>query len=197
MNSFMDIKGNADLQCGANVSFTYDRFCEVKSAIYINNGFLQVPPGVYFSGDFTLIAWINLKSYQTSSRIIDFGNGETADNVIFALANNNSNLVIDINSPDSNIIIVASSITLELNKWYHVATVLNGTNGYIYVNGKLATSSTLDVPRNVQRANNYIGKSNWYQDPKANAVYDELKLYQTALSEIFIMSDYTISSNNG
>ena len=45
-----------------------------------------MPPGVYFTGDFTVIAWVNVKSFQLYSRIIDFGNNNpNKDNIIFGL----------------------------------------------------------------------------------------------------------------
>jgi hypothetical protein len=80
MNNLTDVIGGAYLFGGSNYSFVPDRFCSLNSAIYLNKGYLQVPAGVYFSGDFTLTAWIYLKSYQSYSRIFDFGNGEGKDN---------------------------------------------------------------------------------------------------------------------
>ncbi len=43
---------------------------------------------------------------------------------------------------------------------------------------------------------NYIGKSNW-DAPSADAIYDEFKIYQGALSSDEIMNEYQNSSNNG
>jgi hypothetical protein len=81
MSNLSDVVGGANLYGGSNYSFTFDRFCSANSAIYFNKGYLQVPEGVYFSGDFTVTAWIYLKSYQSYSRIFDFGNGRISDNV--------------------------------------------------------------------------------------------------------------------
>jgi len=64
MSNLSDIVGKADLYNGLNYYFVSDRFCTPNSAIYFKNGFLQVPAGVYFSGDFSVTAWIYLKSYK-------------------------------------------------------------------------------------------------------------------------------------
>ncbi len=46
------------------------------------------------------------------------------------------------------------------------------------------------------RTTNYIGKSNWATNPNADAIYDEFKIYQGALSSSDIMNEYQISSSN-
>ena len=71
---------------GSSYSFTYDRFCNAYSAIYFNIGYLQVPSGAYFKGDFTVTAWIKLISFNQFSQIIDFGNGNFLNNVMFGLS---------------------------------------------------------------------------------------------------------------
>ncbi len=47
---------------------------------------------MYFSGDFTVTAWINLKTYQSWARIFDFGNGQI-DNVFLGMYGTSSQLV--------------------------------------------------------------------------------------------------------
>ena len=86
--------------------------------------------------------------------------------------------------------------SIQLNQWYHVAFVLRNTNGYIYVNGIQVGTGSLFEPSNVTRMSNYIGKSNW-GDPNANAIYDDLKIYNGAMSAAEILNDYTTSSSNG
>jgi hypothetical protein len=192
MNNFTDVVGKADLYCGSNIAYTYDRFCNPNSAIYFSKGYLQIPPGVYFSGDFTVTAWINLRSYQSRSRIIDFGNGPSVDSIVFYFKNHK--LMAYIRSRW-----IESSASIELNQWYHVAFVLSGTNGIIYVNGSLAANDVLYVPNDVKRSSNYIGKSNWNNnDRNADAVYDDLKIYNEALSAESILNEFTITSySNG
>jgi len=88
------------------------------------------------------------------------------------------------------------SSKINLNEWYFISFVLNGTIGYIYVNGDQVATNTLNVPNNITRTSNYIGKSN-YDDPNADAIYDELKIYQGALSSADILNEYKKNSKNG
>jgi len=147
-----DVIGGNNLYGGTSYSFVADRFNNSNSAIFFNNGYLQVPSGVYFYGDFTFITWIYLQSYASCSSI-------------------------------------SKSVSFQLNTWYHVALVLSGTTGYLYVNGILIDSERFGAPSNVVRTNNYIGKSNSVYS-NALAVYDDIKIYQGALSSSCIMNDY-------
>ena len=195
MSNLTDIVGGRDLFEGASYSFVSDRFCSLNSAIYFNKGYLQVPAGVYFSGDFTVTAWIYLKSYQYYSRLFDFGNGEGSDNVILAMYATTSQIrgLTFIGSSRSYI---QTSIIINLNEWYFISFVLSGTTGYIYVNGNQVVNGSLFAPNNITRTSNYIGKSNWASDSNADAIYDEIKIFKGALSSNDIMNEYTTSSNN-
>jgi hypothetical protein len=195
MSSLSDVAGGANLFGGANFSFVPDRRCSPNSAIYFNQGYLQVPEGVYFSGDFTFTAWIYLKSYQSNSRIFEFGNGQPNDNVALSMNGATPQLFVFTFIGTSISLFVASAI-INLNEWYFVAFVLNGTTGYIYVNSDQVTTGTLYVPINIIRKNNYIGKSNW-NEPNADAIYDELKIYQEAFSSADILNEYKKNSKNG
>jgi hypothetical protein len=194
MSNLTDIVGGRDLFRGASYSFTYDRICSPNSAIYFNKGYLQVPSGVYFSSDFTVTAWIYLKSYQSYSRIFDFGDGQR-DNVLLAMIKTTPQIRGYIFCGSLQTLIETSSV-IKLNEWYFVSFVLSGTTGFIYVNGNQVGSGTLNVPNNITRTSNYIGKSNWL-DQNADAIYDEFKIYEGALSSSDILNEYQISSNNG
>jgi hypothetical protein len=197
MNSLTDAVGGANLFGGLSYSFVPDRFCSLNSAIYFNRGYLQVPTGVYFSGDFTLTALIYLKSFQSYSRIIDFGNGQENENVLLGLAGRTSQIIGFSYNSSSKTYIEASSI-IKLNQWYFISFVLSGTTGYIYVNGsQVATKLLLIVPNNITRTSNYIGKSNFENISNADAIYDEIKIYNRALTSIEISSQYSVSLNYG
>jgi len=164
MSNLTDIVSGANLYNGKNYSFKADRFG-------------------------------NIQSYQAWSRIIDFGNGKPSDNVVLYFYDTSPYIAESIcSSTICDGINTASSIKFQLNKWYHVAFVLNETIGSIYVNGILAINCTNFAPNNVQRTNNYIGKSNWGY-PNANAIYDEIKIYQGAMSQANVVNDYSYSSS--
>ena len=193
MNNLSDVIGGANLYGGSSYSFVPDRFCSPNSSIYFNIGYLQVPASIYFSGDFTVTAWIYLKSFKMWQRILDFGNGEYNENVLLAMIRTTSKIHASVYEFSSCKGLDISEI-IELNKWYFISLVLNGKKGYIYVDGNLFASGPLLRPNDVLRKNNYIGKSNWPSDSNADAIYDEIKIYKGALSPNSIISSYYSST---
>jgi hypothetical protein len=179
MSNLSDVIGGANLFGGSSYSFVPDRFGSPNSAIYFNKGHLQVPSGVYFSGDFTVTAWIYLKSYQYWSRIFDFGNGAPSENVYLSIIDTDSRLQGYIRQDSSESRLNTLPI-INLNEWYFISFVLSGTTGLIYVNCNQVATGILHAPNNIIRTSNYIGKSNWAINvfPNADAIYDEFKIYQ-------------------
>ena len=196
MSNLSDVVGGADLFGGSSYSFVSDRFCTKNSAIYFNKSYLQAPNGIYFSGDFTVTAWIYLKTYQSFSKFFDFGNGQESNNVFLAMIET-SPKICGFTLIDSLQSLIETSAIIKLNKWYFISYVLSNKIGYIYVNGNQMTNGTLLVPKNIMRTSNYIGKSNWASNSNADAIYDEFKIYQGALSSKEIMNEFQISLDNG
>jgi hypothetical protein len=196
MSNQSDVVGGANLFGGSSYSFVPDRFCSANSAIYFNKGYLQVPEGVYFSGDFTFTAWVYLKSYQPWSRIFDFGNGSPNDNVGLGMVETTSQ-IFGFAFIGSSFSSIQTSSIINLNEWYFISFVLSGTSGYIYLNGNQVVAGNMYVPNNIVRTNNFIGKNNWAAGLNTDAIYDEFKIYEGALSPDDLMNEYQISSNIG
>ncbi len=191
MSNLSDVVGRANLFGGYKYSFVPDRFCSPNSSIYFNIGYLQVPAGIYFSGDFTVTAWINLKSYQYNARILDFSNGGTnSDTIILYMSGSSSIMLSSAVYQGTNGTIVrwfTSTIVIKLNQWYFVAFVLQNTTSYMYVNGSLAATASLLIPNNITRTLNYFGRPS----PSApDAIFDEIKIYQGALSANDILTEF-------
>jgi hypothetical protein len=188
-----DLVGSADLQAASsNASLASDRFGQVNRAIYCNSGYYQIPAGVYFSGDFTIIAWAQIIQVNKDSRLIDCGNGRFLDNIIVVLTNANTtktsakNYYYISNSPAA-----LGNLSLALNQWYHVTNVLYNKTLSLYINGNLVGATSVpSQPRNVIRKSCFIGHSNWYPvDKDANAYFDDIKIYNRALSLSEIQAD--------
>src|SRR5665647_3266585 len=145
--------------------------------------YVSVPAGVYFSGDFTIECWVYPKSFANWARIIDFGNGAGSNNVVLGYTYGTSA------APSFYVggAQFAASQTLALNQWSHIAATLSGTTATIYINGVSAGTATFPSPANITRNNCYIGKSNW-GDPYANAVFDELRIWNTAKTQAEIQT---------
>jgi hypothetical protein len=145
--------------------------------------YASAPPAVYFSGDFTIECWVYPKSFPNWARIIDFGNGAGSNNVLLAYTYGGSGapgLYVEGTQFQAN-------QTLPLNQWSHIAATLSGNTATIYINGISAGTATFPKPVNIIRNNCFIGKSNW-GDPDANAIFDELRIWNTARTQAEIQS---------
>jgi sugar lactone lactonase YvrE len=147
-----------------------------------NNEYVQIPNGVWFSNDFTVEGWIYCRSYNNWSRLFDFGNAGYLQEVYLALSEGTGGypkMGVFTNGNDN---LVGSSQQLPLNQWTHLATTLSGTTATIYMNGNAVGSGQVLVPGNFVRTNNYIGRSLFGGDAYANAIFDEIRIWNVARS---------------
>lgn len=102
-----------------------------------DGGYVEIPEGIWFSGDLTIEAWVLVREHTFWSRIIDFGNGAGKDVVLFALSQEASGLpVFEVyNGQNYSGGKVISSKPLEKNVWTHVACTLEGKKGTVYMDG--------------------------------------------------------------
>ena len=190
MSNMSDVVGSATLYGGGNLTYTYDRFCNPNQATYFNQGYLQVPPGIYFSSDYTIIAWINWQALTSLETILDFGNGAASDNIILSLTSTGNNPQFKVFEGTACYSMVAGT-TFSLYQWYHIAVTMQGTIGYIYINGNLAYSLIMFGPNTVNRTSNFIGRSNNASIPNSNFFIDDLRIYFGAMNSTQVLSDYT------
>ena len=190
MNNLSDIVGGKDLFEGVNYLFTNDRFNNANSSIHFNNGFLKVPTGCYFSGDFSVVAWVKLNSNNPYQRLFDFANGPDMDNVVLDFTSNREMIAFIAGSNA----VIAYNYFLELGAWYHLGFVIQGTTGYFYVNTTEIKRSSFSAAPNVTRTKNFIGRSN-YEDTDANATYDDIKIYEGVLTQTEIHNEFLGCSN--
>ena len=86
-----DLIGSSHMIQGNLTSFIEDRFGCLNSSLALNGGWIQVPSGIYFdSPEFTISVWVYPMNVGYFSRIIDFGVGANADNILLTLSNGNS-----------------------------------------------------------------------------------------------------------
>ena len=154
--------------------------------------YVDMPVGVWFSGDFTVEGWVYVRSYNNWSRLLDFGNTDGAgvgvDSVLLALSEGTTG------KPHFHILsgsTIGPGLTtpnpLPLNQWSHLAGVLSGTTGTIYVNGVPVVSGPLQRPSRVLRLGCYLGRSTWITDAYANAIIDEVRIWNVARSTAQIL----------
>lgn len=151
-------------------------------------------------GDFTLEAWIKIDKYQDYATILDLGNGQDKDNILFKF-DNTGKLQLNTRNGSGNQTTITTDQVLAINQWIHVAAVNDGKgNAAIYLNGELATqASGQTIVNNIARNSNFIGKSNW-----SNEYFDgnitEVRVWDTARSSDQIrqnMNRFLTGAENG
>jgi len=157
--------------------------------IDVTNGFSS------FQG-ITVSVWAYPTLNANWARVIDFGNGPNANNILMAREGTSDHLqfqclswggVNNLDSPGQ----------WANNTWQHlVATITPGALGTLYKNGQQVgqwTSRT--VPSGVLRRNNYIGKSNW-PDALYKGRMDELTIATVARSSNWVWATYMNTASN-
>ncbi|MGK7919557.1 MAG: LamG domain-containing protein, partial [Trichodesmium sp.] len=146
--------------------------------------YIQMPEmNVDYSQGLTVGAWVHYESFKNWSRIIDFGNDPGSDNILFANQGTTANLTLHNYLGATNHPIQVDG-TLEQKKWlYLAATIDESGNGKIYKNGQEVGSGSSSIPNNVNRTQNYVGKSNWSADQLFHGKMSNLRLYNRALSK--------------
>jgi hypothetical protein len=147
--------------------------------------YVTLPAGILNVNDITFclrFKWNGGAAYQ---RIFDFGNNTTqymfltprsaSDTLRFAITSSGNGNEQRVETP-----------MLPTGEWAHVAVVLEGNSGKIYVNGSLAASNLVTLnPSSLNPAVNYIGKSQW-PDPLFGGQMDDFHIYNRALSDFEI-----------
>jgi len=151
----------------------------------------------------TVEAWVYWNSFSQSwSRIIDFGNGQGNDNILFAHQLTAGDLVFEIyNSGGTSGGKIVATGTLTTGQWLHLAATINSSgNVVLFKNGLAIQSGTSSLaPASIARTLNYIARSNWTADGYFNGMIDDLRIYNRVLTADEIKSHYvptepTISS---
>ena len=141
---------------------------------------VRVPAGIWFSNEFTIETWVYARSFNSYSRVIDFGNGAPSDNVLFVASQGTTGRPEFVVYRGATAQFITAPDPLPINQWVHLGVTLRSNTATILVNGVAVVSGTVTAPNAVTRNNNYIGRSNWAVDGYANALYDDLRLWKVA-----------------
>ena len=180
------------------------QFCAVFPGGDAN--YAQCVPNVYFDGNsFTIQSWVYVSAVLNWNRIIDFGRGAGANNILL------SNTFGGTGKPgiyiegsqfqstypgDSNVL---------LNAWHQIcATFTRNTSGNtnqgiarIYIDGQQYGSGTTSIPVNITRTLCYIGKSNWGNppDPNMQGGIGAIQIYNGALTDAEMLLNYNTTKS--
>jgi arabinan endo-1,5-alpha-L-arabinosidase len=182
MSTMLDEIGSAHMTQGSLSSFAKDRFGCPNSALALNGGWTQVPPGIYFdTQEFTITVWIYPQQLGVWARVIDFGNGPALNNIFLSQYSTPtfriySKLIFEIEAISTN--------NLQTNKWQFLAVTLNHNSSRIYIDGQLTINTNQSYTFQIlKRTNCYIGKSNWAGDGFSYSYLDDLSFYNKSLTQ--------------
>lgn len=149
------------------------------------SGHAKLPSGLLANvGDFTVATWVNLAAATQWSRIFDFGSGtgsymfltprSSAGGIRFAITTGGAGAEQIINT----------STPLATGAWKHVAVTVTGSTGILYVDGAEAARATITLrPSSLGTTSaNFIGRSQYTNDPFLNGQIDQLRIYSRALT---------------
>ena len=138
--------------------------------------------------DTTIMTWIKLTANPTTwQRIFDFGTGTTDYMFLstqFGTGGDANKLRFAIRTPTVGEEIINSASTTPVGQWAHVAVVLSGSTGRLYLNGvQVGTNHAMTLtPSSLgSTTQNYLGKSQW-NDPYLNAALDDFRIYSRAMT---------------
>jgi hypothetical protein len=162
-----------------------------------SSGYVSMPSGILDGAtEMTLATWVKVTSTKAWERLFDIGSSSNAtSNIPGATTNTYMNLVVanDTGLPSfaitssgrNNEQTLTGSTAFPTGDWTHVAVVLGGGTGTLYINGTVAAAGTITLgPANLGTIGYaYIGKSWFTSDPHFDGQIDDVRIYSRALSE--------------
>lgn len=167
---------------------TYTDVSTGGRAVVLNGSsdFIQLSPTIANHSSITIAANVNFRGLNSAwQRIFDFGNDQqqhmfltprsSSGRLRFVIKNGGSEQALD-------------APALPYYQWSHVAVTLGDGGAALYVNGKrVAESTSITIrPDDFKPVFNYIGRSQFANDPLLNAWLDDFRIYNYALNDIDI-----------
>lgn len=172
--------------------FQFNQNAGVNDCGQIGGEYVRLPTlGAIWENGISICAWVQYENIAYYERIVDFGNGDGDSGgmpIWFGREGNSDNLALESwISADANLnrttgrLVAVNAITNGQIEFY--CGTIEGDSMKIYVNGELVASKKGNPILNVERSNNFIGRSNWCSfDPDFKGFMDEVRVYNRALS---------------
>lgn len=185
--------GNADDALGVRHATAYgalltaDRFGTPNEAYDLDgiDDYIQMPPDIWVSGDFSFTGWIYLRSYDFYARFVEWGDGLDRSNVFFCPSRYGSAACVftihdcSAGSPRT----YGDGPAFPMGSWVHIAIVLSGTTVRVYKDNVFWYDYTMGyTPCAVMRNECYFGKSNFPADGYLDAKIDDIRIYDRAIT---------------
>jgi hypothetical protein len=136
-----------------------------------------------YSKGITVEAWVWYDRFNSWSRIIDFGNGVDAENIIFANEGATGKLIFVVfqGKTAQSISITAQEGVLQTGEWMHLAATIDESGrATLYKNGEVIKTGSVDLPKTINRTKNYIARSNWSHNPYFQGKISDVRIWKTS-----------------
>ena len=164
--------------------------------------YVSLPSGVVANlSDFSISAWVYQNSATDWARVFDFGTGDGMwggtdvwGNQIWlcerymylAAEDGGGKLRFGISrSTSGGVEEVATNSTLPIGQWVHVCVTKSGSVATLYLNG-IAVGQNRNMPMTPMQItptpDNYIGRSQWRNDPYFDGKIDDFRIYRGPLT---------------
>ncbi len=144
--------------------------------------YVSLDPGV--SSAQTFSGWVNWRGGDSWQRIFDFG--RDTNHWFILTPNDASGFVRCAIAPDGQLSAqaIATTTSFPLNTWTHVAVVLDGRQGILYLNGNaVAVNNSVNaLPSDVPANQSSFGRSEYPANPYFDGELDSIFLSPKALS---------------
>jgi hypothetical protein len=159
-----------------------------------SGGYATLAAGLLLGAtEMTVSAWFKINStvgYDNFQRVFDFGTSSSTSSMYFTPRNASGLPQFTIRfRPEAGAEIkqdlISTGSAIAANVWYHVAVLLDATGGHIYLNGVSVASSTTMTMRPADLGampNNWIGRSEFPNDPYFDGMIDEFRIYNRGLT---------------
>ena len=166
-----------------------------------SGGYLVMPPAILAtSGEMTIATWFMANSTTAFQRIFDIGTSGTTSSMFLTPTyspSGNLHFTIRFTLSDGGVNrddIDGTAITVAT--WHHAAVVIDASgNGRLYLNGAQVgpTTSMKFRPSSLgSTPNDWIGKSEFANNPYLDGAIDEFRIYNRALSAAEISALATV-----
>lgn len=136
------------------------------------------------AADFTVSIRVLLDSAATWSRLFDFGSGERRYMMLTPRSNAGAVRYAISTVHGYNEQVIDGAAALATGRWVHVAVTLSDTTGTLYVDGVVAGTNaqmTLAPFHLGETTQNWLGRSQFSNDPDLQGRVDDFRLYSGAL----------------
>ena len=145
-----------------------------------SNQFIQLPHEIVSSPELTICTWVRWSTGNEWQRIFDFGNGTSQYMYLTPSGYGKMRFVMKNDGVEE----VLTTTKLPANTWKHVAITIGSEAITLFVDGEqVAQSTDMKIrPNDIRPMMNYIGRSQYNNDPYLKAYIDDFRIYNYALS---------------